>query len=312
MLNKSEVFDPRTFKRTGERSPERLASKMVTQIESSLSSDSEALEDPRKAKTTRNINSTVRLLASPTYVHMPKPNIGKKRNSIMFVKGLSKTTIPEDGNRSSDGEIQVDSDSNDDQPATKHYNSKVLMSQISVDINKSEKVDDETKDPNKFIFKRHSIFIQVWNMVIFACFLIDIVVIPSELCTLESTYVGILSFLLLNFVQLIYLADIFVNFNKTYYTDNVLEVTNKVDIALRYFSSPDFFSDLICCAPVLAFFQVYFKPKVYNQLFLLVRMTKGFRIKEIVVEFHQRFYVSSKLYFLGYLVSVLIIVGSFH
>lgn len=272
-----------------------------------------------------------KVISSPAYVqskhfasskHNPlqRRDTMNRRKSIMFIKGDTKSRIIEDV-KSSEDEVKVDSDDDDDYHSESEggevykeaFNSTTALAGLpppeddqatsAKELSKIEPVVTEQR-----VFRRGSTFIQIWNGVLVICILLDLIVIPLEVSTLDVLYIGPGSLAVLVIVQLIYLMDIYVCFNKTYYTENVKEVTDKIDIGLRYFSSTAFFFDLLSCAPVLACFQIYYKSKGYNQLFLLIRFCKGFKLKEILVEFHQRFYISSKLYFLGYLASVLIIV----
>lgn len=120
---------------------------------------------------------------------------------------------------------------------------------------------------------------------------------------------GGFSFTVINLIQILYVVDVFINLNKTFYNKQVVEITDLQEIRLKYFQSYDFLIDLLACAPILAFRKIFYYAKGYNQLFLLVRTIKFLKIKQIVVEFHQRYFVSPRVYFLSYLVSVLIVVS---
>jgi hypothetical protein len=158
------------------------------------------------------------------------------------------------------------------------------------------------------LFRKDSSFSVFWNTVIMVCNLLDLIIIPLELCSQDVEYIGWFSFITLTVIQACYLADIYINFNRTYYDHQVREVVDPSKIRIRYFESYDFMLDLFSCSPILAYRKIFCSSKGYNQLFLLIRIIKSLKIKTILIEFHQRFYVSSKLYFLGYLISVLTIV----
>lgn len=158
------------------------------------------------------------------------------------------------------------------------------------------------------LFRKDSKFTVFWNSVVLVCILLDLIIIPLELSSQDVEYIGWFSFITLTVIQICYLADIYINFNRTYYDWQVREVLDPGKIRIRYFESYDFMVDLFSCAPILAYRKIFGSTKGYNQLFLLIRIIKALKIKTILIEFHQRFYVSSKLYFLGYLISVLTIV----
>jgi hypothetical protein len=159
------------------------------------------------------------------------------------------------------------------------------------------------------LFRKDSSFSVFWNTVVMVCILLDLIIIPLELSSQDVEYIGWFSFITLTVIQACYLADIYINFNRTFYDHQVREVLDPAKIRIRYFESYEFMLDLFSCAPILAYRKIFFSSKGYNQLFLLIRIIKALKIKTILIEFHQRFYVSSKLYFLGYLISVLTIVG---
>lgn len=161
---------------------------------------------------------------------------------------------------------------------------------------------------NPGLFRKDSRFSVFWNSVVLICILLDLIIIPLELSSQDVEYIGWFSYVTLTLIQICYLADIYINFNRTYYDQQVREVADPAKIRLRYFESYDFMVDLFSCAPILAYRKIFGSTKGYNQLFLLIRIIKALKIKTILIEFHQRFYVSSKLYFLGYLISVLTIV----
>ena len=163
---------------------------------------------------------------------------------------------------------------------------------------------------NTGLFRKDSRFSVFWNCVVLMCILLDLIIIPLELSSQDVEYIGWFSYVTLTLIQICYLADIYINFNRTYYDHQVREVADPGKIRLRYFESYDFMVDLFSCAPILAYRKIFGSTKGYNQLFLLIRIIKALKIKTILIEFHQRFYVSSKLYFLGYLISVLTIVDS--
>jgi len=158
-----------------------------------------------------------------------------------------------------------------------------------------------------FVFRQSSNFIVVWNFIIFLCILADLILIPLELCLQDIERFNTTSFRILNIIQLIYLADIYICFHKSYYDKHVKEEMNLETIAIRYFESSDFCIDLFACSPIFAFFKIFYYPKGYNQLFLLVRIVKALKIKQIVIELHQKFYIDQRIYFIGYLISVLTI-----
>ena len=98
------------------------------------------------------------------------------------------------------------------------------------------------------------------------------------------------------------------SFNTTYFDRQVKEVTVLSQVRLKYFESSFFFIDIVACSPVLMFKKIYFSAKGFNQLILLIRLLKAAKLKKILISLHQRFHISNKLYFLGYLASVLAIV----
>lgn len=159
-------------------------------------------------------------------------------------------------------------------------------------------------------FRYNNKFLLFWDVLIFLCIVVDLIWIPLEISLQDVQVFSSSSFFLLLFVQLCYLLDIAVNFSRTYFDAQVKEVTELSLIRMRYFQSTDFCVDLFACAPLLAFKKIFFTPKGYNQLFLLIRIVKSFKIKKLVVYFHQRYFISSRAYFLGYLLSILIIVIS--
>ena len=138
----------------------------------------------------------------------------------------------------------------------------------------------------------------------------DVVWIPLELSRIDVPELSAASTSLLVSIQVIYLLDILVNLSKSFYDENVREVTDLEVIKLRYYESSLFLFDILSVISVLQFRKVYFTQKGLHTFFLLFRVLKAVHIKRILVEFHQKFYISSKLYFLGYLISVLTIVTS--
>ena len=160
----------------------------------------------------------------------------------------------------------------------------------------------------RLLFGRNSKLIIVWDFVILACIFLDVFLIPLIVSQQEVQQINTLSFLMLNIVQSIYLADIFVSFNTTYFDRQVKEVTVLSQVRLKYFESSFFFIDIVACSPVLMFKKIYFSAKGFNQLILLIRLLKAAKLKKILISLHQRFHISNKLYFLGYLASVLAIV----
>ena len=162
----------------------------------------------------------------------------------------------------------------------------------------------------EFVIRKNSNFSKIWNMVILICILLDLIVIPLEVSLQDVEYINAWSFAILSIIQVCYVADIYVSFNQTYYDGQVREVKDKKLIMLRYFESSEFAVDLFSCAPIFAFRKIFFYSKGYNQLFLLIRIVKSFKIKRILVSYHQWYYISGRLYFLAYLISVLVIVRS--
>lgn len=245
-----------------------------------------------------------------------------KSKSRMFVKGATNTFKSQDELLNSEKDIhRSESDPAEDAKPI------LLDSSIVLSLQKIPLIETNTNAPTEtlitssrgkaeihttvnFSLSRNSIFISIWNFIILASILLDLVLIPLEVSLQDIEYIEPTSFSLIILVQLIYIMDIWVNFSKTYHDKQVREVTDLLSIRTKYFESYDFCIDLFACAPMLAFFKIFYYTKGYNQMFLLVRIVKAFKLKSIIVEFHQRFYVSSKLYFLGYLVSVLIIVNS--
>lgn len=256
--------------------------------------------------------------------HSSKRDLKKftRAKSKMFVKGATNTFKSDDELLNSDHGRQKDEDesvelgNNQQQVDTSAVFSLNKMPSIvatgseqnqSLIVSPRGKVDKSIPN-HRFLLSRKSSFVSIWNFIILASILLDLVLIPLEVSLQDVEYVGALSFTLINLIQAIYVVDIWVNFCKTYNDEQVREVTDLHSIRLRYFESYDFCIDIFACAPTLAFFKIFYYKKGYNQIFLLVRIVKALKLKSIVVEFHQRFYVSSKLYFLGYLISVLIIV----
>lgn len=246
-----------------------------------------------------------------------------KSKSRMFVKGTNNIFKSEDELLNSEKDIhRSESDPADDAQTIPLDRSIVLSLQkvpsirtnmnapTEILIKSSRGKAEKIQTTANFALSRNSIFISIWNFIILASILLDLVLIPLEVSLQDIEYVGPISFALINLVQIIYIIDIWVNFSKTYHDKQVREVTDLHSIRTKYFESYDFCIDLFACAPMLAFFKIFYYTKGYNQMFLLVRIVKAFKLKSIIVEFHQRFYVSSKLYFLGYLISVLIIVNS--
>jgi len=160
----------------------------------------------------------------------------------------------------------------------------------------------------RLLFGRNSKLIIVWDFVILSCIFLDLFLIPLIVSQQEVQQISNLSFLVLNVVQSIYLVDIHVSFNTTYFDQQVKEVTELSKVRLQYFQSSFFFVDIIVCSPILMFRKIYFTAKGFNQLILLIRLLKTAKLKKILINLHQRFHISNKLYFLGYLASVLVIV----
>lgn len=335
-MSKADSFDHRTFKRMQmNESPKDKGKLRTAFIDSDSSSGTETY-----TKSVKQINDQAidyhkinKVISSPAYMAdqsrfsqsknnpLQRRDTNNRRKSIMFIKGMTQSRIIEDI-KSSEDEVNIDSLGEDNSVSGGDTYRDALtpiegIPQLSEVQAQGEDQKLSQRDPRKneinkepiLVFRRGSKFIQIWNGILVFCILLDLIIIPLEVCTLDVVYIGPWALSALNLVQLIYLIDIYVCFNKTYYTESVKEVTDKIDIGLRYFSSTAFFFDLLSCSPVLACFQIYMKPKGYNQLFLLIRFCKGFKLREILIEFHQQFYISSKVYFLGYLASVLIIVN---
>lgn len=249
-----------------------------------------------------------------------------KRQSHMFVKGKTDTLRTEED---FDSEVQVmtdsqadDDDADDgsqtvqdpngvqDNGAPQLTQTTSIMRKTSGDPTTVSKGQQQTEDMP--LFRKNSTFITIWNIVIMTSILSDLVLIPLEISLQDVESFSSFSFTVINLIQCIYIADLFINLNKSYYDKHVSEVTDLQTIRLRYFQSYDFLIDILACAPILAFKKIFFFPKGYNQMFLLIRTVKFLKIKQIVVESHQRYFVSSQVYFLSYLISVLVIVESAH
>jgi hypothetical protein len=263
----------------------------------------------------------------------------KKRKSRMIVKGRKTTMGSDDEQGSSQKIMQSDSENNcgsssskstqksqkpvgvgnqiSQAPTTLPYGSGTTPTanaqhQMSTPVISHSTLSQSTiqipHSRTQHLFGRNSKLIIVWDFVILCCIFLDVFLIPLIVCQQEVQQISSLSFLLLNVVQSIYLADIYVSFNTTYFDRQVKEVTNLSKVRLKYFESSFFFLDIVSCSPILMFKKIYFTAKGFNQLILLIRLLKAAKLKKILISLHQRFHISNKLYFLGYLASVLAIV----
>jgi hypothetical protein len=285
------------------------------------SSNSEALTDMRQSMF--SIENRAKRSEKPCHTRRLF-----KRKSRMFVKGVSNTLRTEGDYLDSEVQLQTDSkageDANDEvsqsEMDTHQLSGLAALSLYRTASEEKKQLGDTALQPRNSsqveiplnVFRKNSPLINIWNLVILVSILLDLIVIPLEISLLDVEYISSLGFSLINLIQIIYILDIVVNLHKTYYDKHVSEVINLTEIRLRYFQSSDFLVDILACAPLLAFRKIFFYRKGYNQLLLLIRITKSLKLKQIVVEFHQQFYVNSKLYFLSYLVSVLVIVAVVH
>ena len=318
--------DLKFFKRSNNLSPQlRMPSKFFGENDSSGVEGDSASSKSSSDDVRASLHAVTRRISKHSQVENARKLF--KRKSRMFVIGASSTLKTEEDYLDSEVELRSDSRAEEDDDtsqtepdlhATASYDPKAtLITQASSAEKKTVAESTLQQKPglpteSEFVLRKHSNFIFCWNVIIFLAILIDLVVIPLEISLQDVSEFSSFSLIAITVIQVTYLADIIVNLNKTYFDKHVCEVADLQAIRLRYFQSYDFLIDILACAPILAYRKIFYYPKGFNQLLLLIRIIKFFKVKQIVVEFHQRFYVNSKIYFLGYLISVLLIVDFYH
>jgi len=122
----------------------------------------------------------------------------------------------------------------------------------------------------------NSLFINVWDLVLFLFMVYELLTIPVELC-FDVLFSGF--FLILDWIEnILFVFDILVNFHTSFYQDGI-QVTSHEQIAKHYLRSW-FFLDLLACLPfpLLTYYEVLPNTNRLFSLFGLLRILKMIRI----------------------------------
>ena len=107
---------------------------------------------------------------------------------------------------------------------------------------------------------------------------------------------------------MVYFFDLIVKFRKTYYDERNDEVVSGYRIAYAYFNSIGFLLDTFTMVPCFSTVDIYFKPKGYPHLILLLRLLKMRDLPRIFIEFYEYTYIPSWVNFIFYLCAFIYII----
>jgi hypothetical protein len=159
-----------------------------------------------------------------------------------------------------------------------------------------------------YIFPSRSKQIFIWNIVCFVTILLDYIIIPFELCSMESETINNINKVIITINQTIYIVDIFIKFRKTYYNEKNDEIVEGGLIAKNYFHSLLFLLDVFALMPCFSLAEVFLTTKGYHHLILLLRLFKIYDIPRLYIDLYEYTYIPSVVNFIFYLIIFIFII----
>lgn len=144
-----------------------------------------------------------------------------------------------------------------------------------------------------------------WNLILIVSIMIDVFTVPFEMSLYEKDYSTKGGVFLMSITSLIYVADVYINFQRSYYDSDGNEIINNFKLAWNYMNRYGLIIDVVSLVPMFYVSTQVWLPKSMKHMVIIFKMVKAQHIPRLLIEIYEVRLINRVYVFIGYIIAFL-------